>query len=88
MRMPSSGSSLLALTTNQTEEQINLDELKLENSVFRGWNESLSGVYSWSFRALSAYEKNDRIMCLNWSNTVICHDTLRATKWYSLFDFL
>ncbi len=30
MRMPSSGSSLLDLTTNQTEEQINLDELKLE----------------------------------------------------------
>ncbi len=34
-----------------------LDGRKLENSVFRGWNETLSDVYSCLFRALSKYEK-------------------------------
>ncbi len=39
------------------QEQINLMDVNLKNSVFRGWNETLSDVYSCLFRALSKYEK-------------------------------
>ncbi len=62
--------------------------LNLKNSVFRGWNESLSGVYSWSFRALSAYEKTIGLCvwteAIQWSVTT----HWRATKGYSFKGIL
>ncbi len=63
--------SRLALTTNQTQEQINFGGLKLEKT------ETLSDVYSCSFHALSKFEKTIH-SGLNWGNTVICQDTLKS----------
>ncbi len=48
----------LALTTNQTGEEIHFDGLELVKCVFRGWNQIRSDVYSCLFHVLSTYKKN------------------------------
>ncbi len=56
--------------------------------MFRGWNKTLSDIYSCSFHALSKYEKtiSSRVWteAIQWSVTT----HWRATKRYLLFEFL